>query len=328
MTQNAMTEGWGDAQPLDVHENGVVQWFSEASTAAEAPPQPKLQGSAIAGVFAGVEIVWFLGETFMVMVLAIAVRSLLLFGVSIMLSHELLHAKSTVFDVLFDASFLLVWLLQRYSYYFHLKPLELCRIWGIVSWRRLEVSTSLLILYHVVGFCGIIVWQWYEDNWFLSLDNYMDEDDELQVPRILEILFLSPLKEEFIFRGIIFHIFLNRIPSNRSASLVSSILFGCTHLINLKNSNFSIMYVLLQTCLGIEIGFYYSILFFQSKFNLLNSLVLHIVNNIFSSFVSTHTAALDFLARPIFTLMLAHAIVLYIVLISLAIRSKKKPKVE
>ncbi len=91
-----------------------------------------------------------------------------------------------------------------------------------------------------------------------------------------------------------------RIPSNGIAAGVASVLFGCTHLINLKHSSFSTPYVLLQTCLGIEIGLYYAVLFVKTRQNLRDSIVLHVVNNVLSSFLSTHT---DFGARPIFAVL-------------------------
>ncbi|OQR84477.1 hypothetical protein ACHHYP_13327 [Achlya hypogyna] len=307
---------WAKARPLDAAENGLVRWLSDT------PDAPKVEGSIVAAIIAWVEVVAFLGETFLIMVLAIAVRSVLLFAASFLVSRD--AATTTVIDVLFDAGFLLAWLLHRYSAWFHMSPRALCEAFGLLHWRPLSATTKYLVSYHIVGFAVVVGYQWLQDDWFLSWDNYYDARGILQLPRVLEILVLSPIKEELVFRGLTLHLLLNRIPSNAVATGVSSVLFGCTHLMNLKHSSFSTAYVLLQTFLGIEIGLFYAVLFVRTSYNLRDTVMLHVVNNVLSSFLSTHT---NFSDRPIFSVLLVHAIVIYFGLIMASVRAMQPPKV-
>ncbi|KDO26699.1 hypothetical protein SPRG_20497 [Saprolegnia parasitica CBS 223.65] len=308
---------WQEAHVLDAAENGVVLWLMDPS--AETP---KVHGTVVAAIFAWVEVVAFLGETFLVMVLAIASRSTLLYLLSFLMERD--ASATTIVDAMYDAVFVLAWLLHRYATFFHLSPRALCERLGLLRWRPLATSTKWLVVYHLAGFALVVAYQWHTTAWFLSLDNYYDAvTGQLQLARICEILLLSPIKEEIVFRGLAFHLLLNRIPSNGVAAGVASVLFGCTHLINLKHSSFSTPYVLLQTCLGIEIGLYYAVLFVQTRQNLRDSIVLHIVNNVLSSFLSTHT---DFSARPIFAVLLLHAIVVYLGLTITSIRAMQAPR--
>ncbi|EQC30979.1 hypothetical protein SDRG_11452 [Saprolegnia diclina VS20] len=308
---------WHEAHVLDAAENGVVLWLMDPSAETR-----KVHGTVVAAIFAWVEVVAFLGETFLVMVLAIASRSTLLYFLSFLMERD--TSATTIVDATYDAVFVVAWLVHRYAAFFHLSPRALCERLGLLRWRPLATSTKWLVLYHLVGFGLVVAWQWHTSDWFLSLDNYYDPaTGQLQLARVLEILLLSPIKEEIVFRGLAFHLLLNRIPSNGVAAGVASVLFGCTHLINLKHSSFSTPYVLLQTCLGIEIGLYYAVLFVQTRQNLRDSIVLHIVNNVLSSFLSTHT---DFSARPIFAVLLLHAIVVYLGLTYASIRSMQAPR--
>jgi membrane protease YdiL (CAAX protease family) len=109
---------------------------------------------------------------------------------------------------------------------------------------------------------------------------------------VLDFLVLSPLKEELIFRALVFHRLFNRVSSPIIACGIASLLFGLTHLANLKHTAFSTTYVMLQTFLGVEIGFFYNLHFLRSH-SLLDCILLHVMNNIVSSFVSTKTASLS-----------------------------------
>ncbi|KAF0720298.1 Aste57867_417 [Aphanomyces stellatus] len=272
----------------------------------------KLHGSLLAAIIGWVEVIAFLAETFFVMVVAIASRSLLHTIVSFVAPHDT-HTTSLP-DVLFDAGFLILYLLRRSAINFH-QP-------STVAWaHRLGLSPQPLsrlsqgcIVYQIAGFGCFVLWQAWTREWVLSLANYYSShgDNSLQVAHLAEILVLSPIKEELVFRGLVFHLLLNRLPTHpTAAAIVSSVLFGCTHLVNLKQSKFSTLYVLIQTGLGVEIGFFYALTYARTE-SLFECITLHVVNNVLSSFTSTQ---MELTSSPYLAPLLAHSILLYALLI-------------
>ena len=79
-------------------------------------------------------------------------------------------------------------------------------------------------------------------------------------------------------------------------AIVTSVLFGLFHLVNLVSSRFSAPYIVMQVFLGTEIGLFYTLFMLYTN-NLAGSIVLHVFNNLFSSLMpptpDLHTLLFD-----------------------------------
>jgi len=63
----------------------------------------------------------------------------------------------------------------------------------------------------------------------------------------IELILWSPIKEELLFRGIILITLLNRAPEKLfNCVLLTSILFGLSHILNVFLNIFSSIYIILQ----------------------------------------------------------------------------------
>ncbi len=70
--------------------------------------------------------------------------------------------------------------------------------------------------------------------------------------------------EEVVFRGVIVVILLGSF-ARVKAVMISAILFGCLHLLNIPNPGFSTLWVLAQTIWAIGLGFMYAYLFVTTR---------------------------------------------------------------
>ncbi|ETV93276.1 hypothetical protein H310_12706 [Aphanomyces invadans] len=305
-------EAHGDAHallpPVDVLENGLIALIAptEGSSLVHCEgARRKLQDSLLAAAVAWVELIAFMGETFFAMILSLVCRSCAAAAIQVVLSTS---TTSSVCESLWDATFVCLYVLRRSASNFHQPSL---RAWirrlGLYPFSLSSLAIAWIV-YQVVGFLAVWSYQRHTNEWIWSWGNYYSVDGtsathELQRSHILEILVLSPIKEELVFRGVAFHVLSNRcasgsrpIPSSsrscrvpnhpKAAALCVSIVFGCTHLVNLMHAKFSVLYVAIQTCLGVQIGFFYGLQYLHTG-SLFQVIVLHIVNNLLSSFTST-----------------------------------------
>ncbi|ETV69535.1 hypothetical protein H257_14771 [Aphanomyces astaci] len=299
--------------PVDPLENGLMALIapSEESGTAIDGNRTKLQGSVLAAIVAWVEVIAFLGETFFAMILSVVCRSALHALATVVLSSNpsLPPSKPNVWESLWDATFVCLYVLRRSAANFHQPSLQ-AWIQRLGLWPPISMSSSValaLIAYQVVGFAVVVSWQYWTNNWVFTWSNYST------LQHVLEILLFSPIKEELVFRGVAFHLVVNRLPMYpKQAVGVVSVLFGSTHLLNVRHANFSALYVAMQLCFGIEIGYFYGLQYIQTR-SLGQLVVLHIVNNVLSSFTSTQME--DLLASPLLLVLFVHSVVVYGVLI-------------
>lgn len=98
-----------------------------------------------------------------------------------------------------------------------------------------------------------------------------------------EIIY-APLIEEILYRGIIFQILNTQIDNVFYAALISSVLFGISHLRHLleketyEDLSITTKQVLFQVCFTTVFGLYASMVYFQTK-SLLSSIILHMFCN-------------------------------------------------
>ena len=132
------------------------------------------------------------------------------------------------------------------------------------------------------------------------------------------MLLFAPLREELTFRGMIFTIFYlrgvaykatpsvkqddstksNAVTTTPTANsdeslawtaawkldgvIASAVTFGLVHLLNLFGNRYTTTYIVLQIFLGMTLGAFYCFRFVLSQNSLLETVLLHMINNFFS----------------------------------------------
>lgn len=126
----------------------------------------------------------------------------------------------------------------------------------------------------IVGYCVLhfaVLWLHRVNSQPFSLNNFI-HTGTFRFVLAFDALVFTPLKEEFLYRIVIFNFFLSRNPNSPAICvLYTSFVFSAYHLMNTMSGRFSIGYVLLQvrfvschglrlTCPGVLLVLYWRIL--------------------------------------------------------------------
>ena len=199
---------------------------------------------------------------------------------------------------------------------------------GFPSPRALQVS-----IVHLVSFILMCAYQKYViKEWkYYSFENYKahtnvtvldgakievqgmpHKSDNFKVDYMkgLAMILLNPIKEELLFRLTTISILCYRLDSKVNGVWLSSLLFGLLHCANFFSvqHKYAINYVVLQCVFAFLIGIFYALEMVITQ-NLMNVILLHVVNNIFASFVPV-TRDVDF-GDPIISYMLFVTVIIY-----------------
>eukprot|EP01083_Nonionella_stella_P140843 432797_1 len=182
---------------------------------------------------------------------------------------------------------------------------------GATNVRVSSVAVAICTC-HVMAFVALIYTQHALGRYIFSWDNYFS-NGELNYARVFNMLILSPIKEEFVFRGLMFFSLQQTFgPSKRYSVFISSFLFGTIHFLNMSSSQYSQIYIGFQVVLGTTIGLFYALRAAATN-SLWDSLILHIVNNFFASFMSVSND-MD-VSDPLLGIPLAMTFIFYMALI-------------
>lgn len=174
---------------------------------------------------------------------------------------------------------------------------------------------ALVCALHAAGFAAMLAAQRWAGRDLYSMSNYTG------VAAGIDMLALAPLREEVLFRGAVLGVMRKRLAPGEEgarASFYSAVPFALIHLLNLVGGrDHTATYVLLQVTLGFLIGMFYSLRRLSCG-TLWEPLAMHVVNNLFSSFLPVG-ASLD-LWDPMLGVPLLLTVALYAALIRAAIR--------
>eukprot|EP00455_Lapot_gusevi_P024917 TRINITY_DN2603_c0_g2_i2.p1 TRINITY_DN2603_c0_g2~~TRINITY_DN2603_c0_g2_i2.p1 ORF type:complete len:341 (-),score=49.18 TRINITY_DN2603_c0_g2_i2:10-978(-) len=216
----------------------------------------------------------------------------------------------------------LYWLVYRLASDMRITPLQLAHKLGLNRFR-VSFSACVMILLHVFGLGLIAYLQHTQGEIRLNLDNF-HKDGKFDLTRSTDMLIFAPLREEIVFRAVLFITIYRRYPHEAVRSLVASnFLFGLIHLTNLYGSRFSAAYIGLQVLLGLLVGSYYSLRFVVGGC-LWETLLLHFANNVCSCFLPLN---LEWdLQDYSITIPLAITLLAYNIAIALSIRDLSRHK--
>ena len=140
---------------------------------------------------------------------------------------------------------------------------------------------------------------------------------------MFRLTLLTPLVEEYIFRGVLFSIVLGRTKRmNWISILIPNIIFGLFHLVNVPSTRFSIVYIFLQVCInnhkllqkkkkttltkkniqifmGLLVGTFYTVHLIYSQ-SLCETIMLHLVNNFLSGMLPRNNSFTEIMSSTFF----------------------------
>lgn len=101
------------------------------------------------------------------------------------------------------------------------------------------------------------------------------------MPAILDSIFIGVM-EELIFRSFLCRAVEQRLDRNK-AIIISSLIFGCFHLINI--GNYPLIYVLLQVVYAFSMGIVFAVVFYMTK-SILSCMVIHAMVDFLGSYAA------------------------------------------
>ena len=205
---------------------------------------------------------------------------------------QIIQLGSAILQFLIVSTYLSV----RYCIYFNISNAKMF-LRKICTGKSIRPSseTVQLVFVHGISFlllCGyqeyiIKEWKYYSfDNY--NLNDSVDNNNHFEIDYVkgINMILLNPIKEEFLFRLTVVSILCYRMDSKINGVLFSSVLFGllhCANFFSVKNE-YASSYVYLQCIFAFLIGIFYGLEMVLTD-NIINVIILHIVNNIFASFV-------------------------------------------
>ncbi|CAM9324098.1 unnamed protein product [Chrysoparadoxa australica] len=112
----------------------------------------------------------------------------------------------------------------------------------------------------------------------MSLSALETPEGKIDYPLAFQLLLASPLKEELLFRGIVFRTMVANGVALTPSAVLSGLIFGAAHIINMVTSSFTVLYVAAQVALGSLAGCFYSLLLAQTG-SPFPALALHVLSN-------------------------------------------------
>ena len=173
--------------------------------------------------------------------------------------------------------------------------------------KPLNISKMVIVILilHIFGVgVNYVLFTMY-DKWLFTLDNILDPfTGTWHYSRIISLCIISPITEEIVHRGLVFLLLYRHVnPMNYSGQIrnsnynksnlvaikrcmiISGVVFGLIHGLNLFGSVYSKEYTIMQIIVGCIISFFYTLRMVITC-TLWECILLHIINNSFSMFIS------------------------------------------
>lgn len=154
--------------------------------------------------------------------------------------------------------------------------------------KNLTFRTKNIKMFFTKGWYIIIA------SFILAILNFMSIDFS-KIPSTLQVSFffinvmLGVIFEELLFRGIIQNIIVETYEANKKSIWkgigIASLIFGCTHLLNLIGSPYFILGTITQVVYTFSLGMLLGVVYYLSK-NIWTVILLHFIFNVLGSYVS------------------------------------------
>jgi len=269
-----------------------------------------------------IEILWSFFEYYLVLIISGAVTKTSKDIFMTRLGHVPRSILETAIYLFFQLSFL-HFILAKQGKKFGCKSFaDYSKLLGLRSFSW-SIMGSYMMLYHVGLFLMMLYVQYSEDNYYYTFENFYPAR-VFSLRWFVSTWFLSPIREEVYFRGCVFTTALHRSKFLSIPILLTGVVFGGAHLVNLFNPHISKMYVILQVLVAVVVGIFYCLRFLVTG-TLWESILLHMANNITSSFLPQNE---DFdMVNPKIGLPMTCTLMLYAIMAYQSLQQLKKHKI-
>ncbi|KAJ6250926.1 hypothetical protein M0813_15744 [Anaeramoeba flamelloides] len=187
-----------------------------------------------------------------------------------------------------------------------------------------------LLFVHIADLFVMRFWQNKYSKNIYSLENFVKEG-RFDYNRLFELVIFSPLKEEIIFRSLMFLVTFEQVKTvlNHKKAvwlslLVGNLAFGLVHFFNLISTKmYNSHYVFLQVILGIIVGSVLACRMYVTNF-ILESILIHQLNNLFSCWVSTDIFKKERVFDTFFVIPILHTVIVYLLIFAISYFQVKK----
>lgn len=160
---------------------------------------------------------------------------------------------------------------------------EICSVFLVLAAVFFMIRKKETLSYY-----GICKWKgnnFYKTNFFLFLVPfvnlpYLFSGAKINIVfAIISSIFIG-IMEELIFRSFLCRS-IEQVSDKNKAVIISSLIFGCFHLINI--GNYPLIYVMLQVLYAFSIGIAFSVVFYKSN-SIIPCVIIHIVTDFLGAF--------------------------------------------
>lgn len=172
----------------------------------------------------------------------------------------------------------------RYSMAYRMSLVKFMSRLGIFN-LHFSVWSSPFLLYSVLS--HLLLWSYSNlgEYQLLSVRNAIDERvGGVVLGRILQVVGVAPFYEELLFRCILFLLFYNRLRSVFYSTIMSNLIFGLVHLLNLAMGKYSMVYAMLQCMVGMAMGLLFTLTYLETQ-SVWASTWLHSIHNMSALFL-------------------------------------------
>jgi len=195
---------------------------------------------------------------------------------------------------------------------------------GLTRFGQCMIFYQLILIFIFIRFGGE----------YVSVESIYSGNGVVHFDRILQWFVGSPLLEELVFRILVIHVLYNRVPNPRPVwcVIVSAIIFSFSHLENMIGVGTSpnqFRYALVQIGIGSIAGTLFGLRFIVAHPSVLESLCLHVLNNVIAAlWLKTNVLTLFSSGDLFICLALANTILFYGGSIAMSLYTLSQNRVE
>lgn len=160
---------------------------------------------------------------------------------------------------------------------------EICSIFLVLATVFFMIRKKETLSYY--GICKCEGKNFYKTNSFLFLVPlvnlpYLFSGAKINIILAIFSSVFIGIMEELIFRSFLYRS-IEQLSDKNKAIIISSVIFGCFHLINI--GNYPLIYVLLQIVYAFALGIAFSVVFYKNK-SILPCIIVHIMIDFLGTF--------------------------------------------
>eukprot|EP01084_Bolivina_argentea_P144271 253171_1 len=240
--------------------------------------------------------------------------------------------SNQLLEILFDSlsyTLLITFIIFTVAYNIGLNIKTVIIRMGLYQITNISNIVFIIFIFHCLGIGVNYALFTYYNKWLFTVSNIIDPlSNTFNYYRMFDLFICTPIREEIVHRGLIFLLLYRHVNpmnyTNRNSNynksnliaikrciIISGIVFGLIHIINLFDTTFSHEYAMVQIMVGCIISFFYTMRMIITT-TLWEPIILHMINNMFSVFIDFTN---DDVTHPLVFVPIVFTMMIYGVLI-------------